>query len=98
MSNPVIERVYNLGDYKSLHVTITDTEMPHPEIVREGIEKVFDAYEIYFNHQLITHLLNNNDNGVNEAYGSLEKLRSIRDTYFTGEEPKKEMETQNATS
>lgn len=78
-----IERVFNLGDYKSLRVSVTPNEMSDEQREQIILENVLDAYKTLFIHQLITAELYDGDTEKWEEM--LEKLEGVRHTYLNEE-------------
>lgn len=82
-----IERVFNLGEYKSLRVRVTD--LIDPDLVRERdmYERTFDAYLQFFIHQKLTEeLLGRNSDEWTERIVYLKDLRSAYREQLSSEE------------
>jgi len=72
-----IERVFNLGEYKSLRVKVTSIIDPDPVRERIMYERTFDAYLQFFIHQKLTEeLLGRNSDEWTERIFYLKDLRS----------------------
>jgi hypothetical protein len=48
-----IERVFNLGEYKSLRAVLKDSDLTRSEKRQTFIERVADAHELFFLHQIM---------------------------------------------
>ena len=74
-----IERVFNLGDYKSLRIGVVDTE--EPDVVRDAqaIERILDAYMTYFMHQKIANELVGND--TTSWQEKIDRVNELREFY-----------------
>jgi len=74
-----IERVFNLGEYKSLRVKVTDVTDPDSFRERKMYEQVFDAYLQFFIHQKLTDELMGHDSS--EWAERIVYLKDLRAAY-----------------
>jgi len=74
-----IERVFNLGEYKSLRVKVTDVIDPDSARERRMYEQVFDAYLQFFIHQKLTDELMGHDSS--EWAERIVYLKDLRAAY-----------------
>jgi len=75
--NPIgIERVFNLGDYKSLRVRVNSDDVE--DIYSIAVRQVADAYITLFVHNLFTAHLENNEQQIDFWEDSIEQTKNIR--------------------
>lgn len=72
-----VERVFNLGDYKSFRSSAMESNLTHNERVLVMIDNVADSYEQFFIHQLVEAMLY--DNGKEDVWREkINELKEVR--------------------
>jgi len=74
-----IQRVFNLGEYKSLRVNVLDVSDPDLDRERTMYERAFDAYLQFFIHQKVTEELLGRDS--TEWADRIAALKALRAEY-----------------
>ncbi len=77
-----VERVFNLGDYKSFRSVAAESELPHDERVMIMVDNVADSYEQFIIHQIMQDELYGKD--ASKWYSRLELVNELREKYKQG--------------
>lgn len=81
-----IERVFNLGDYKSLRVKVNETDANTEQLADIAIKEVCAAYMTYFVNGLISAMLVEDEEKIVHWNNQLVKIEEIRKDLMTTEE------------
>jgi len=92
-----IERLFNLGEFSNIRITVADISKPLQERRIEMLERILDIYEAFYLQQVIRYMLQDNDKLTELWCTRYENLIANRDTYFK-ELTKNEEETQDDTT
>ena len=92
-----IERLFNLGEFNNIRITVADISKPLQERRLEMLERILDIYEAFFLQQTIRYMLQDNEELTEIWFERYKNLLKNRDTYFSDLTENKE-ETQDDTT
>lgn len=83
MSEPIlrVERVYNLGDYKSFRAVVMESDLEHPDRLAKMIDIIMDQREMFCINQMMEADMYGREEDANRWKERLERVNELREQY-----------------